>query len=196
MAKKNHFKAFFTETVTYLLGLQTLFFFVERRGRSSFTMWFQKPFFKNWPMRVKKFPLIFRVTDRVGINESGFLTIVRLGRVLRPLRAINRVPSMSILDLSYVLANHVLHINNKAMKVRGKSLQRKICWGTNFPWLLFRWEDENSAERKLVFCHNLPSGHFTLHEWIIWISCYTFKACSITMNGWLGTMKFWFGSKI
>ena len=79
-----------------------------------------------WPKRVKKFPLIFRVTDRVGINESGFLTIVRLGRVLRPLRAINRVPSMSILDLSYVFANHILHINNKAMKVRGKSLQRKM----------------------------------------------------------------------
>lgn len=77
-------------------------------------------------MRVKKFPLIFRVTDRVGINESGFLTIVRLGRVLRPLRAINRVPSMSILDLSYVFANHILQINNKAMKVRGKSLQRKM----------------------------------------------------------------------
>ena len=85
-------------------------------------------------MRVKTFPFIYRVTDRVGINESGFLTIVRLGRVLRPLRAINRVPSMSVLDLSYVYGNH---INNKTMKVWEKSLrpQREVCRNTGFPRL-------------------------------------------------------------
>ena len=77
-------------------------------------MKFKKHLLENCSTRVKKFPFIYRVTDRVGINESGFLTIVRLGRVLRPLRAINRVPSMSVLAPSYMYDNH---INNKTMRV-------------------------------------------------------------------------------
>lgn len=49
--------------------------------------------------------LYFRVVDIAGPDGGDFLSIVRLSRVLRPLRAINRVPSKFLFSPYFLTFN-------------------------------------------------------------------------------------------